>query len=1077
MSVGWAAVALAVGHGQEVSQVGAPVSAEVGRPKIYRYDRVAQLWEGIGLDGYAITVAQLNLNPTAQNAAQTDVVQSSVQGSVQFNPVQGALNALSLQGAQTANQQNLALANAAGQQNSQAAQAGTNFQVQMMNQIAPLLTSLQSAQQVQGQAQATVSALAPADAANPQNPAVIALNQATANVNNLITDISTAKGLITSPSTSVTAGTAVTPVIPTATGVAPTSQTAPTMLLPTVTAPSVNNGPTLPASKQLDAQFDTLWDRLTRVATLLSQPDNLDPNDELFLIEFDASVLAAPGKNRLLHTGYSVSCSDGKSQEATVLDVYPRIAAVNIGENKFRDSKVSLGFLASLFSIGVSAAYNREHLKMTQALSPSSYVTGYGLGASTFGWYFGAVLGEDKVAPGIRKTYVLVALNQACEDSNHRLEIQQESLEWTKSLQQGRMQNFIPGTWTFQELSDSMQLVRMEYTPISFAAPTTLVPSAAPLITALLTFDKRVDQALTISSNGVNLYRVRDNFARATPPSSGLSNSGLLEQQSPGPGTWTLMGDREIVVRLDPTQYTQGFPDLQFTTPRGPLYLHDFLEKMRPPDPVHHEPYPFPVAEVNVYGHPFQCGERRDKGATPWQTACSPGQLPPLGVVSSTTSSKIYATRYRELPWQGQTENDRINLTVGSGPATGGSVTSGSTQVIQQGLGHLWSTSSYAMLYDRDAAIWFSLKCEQGSFRLECTVPNLVDHGHRFNIYTADSLYDSGPVAGPVELTQCNDQASDPCRRPFIWSVGTPTEATDQSGWTMSVKVLGACPENDCANTAVKLLNPKLGSVSIPASLCKSMDTCPQTDIRQFDFTILKDTYAELDDVMAVEVKVGGAPSGYYRIGPVLSAVTPLVKSVTVGGDGKSTEVAGLNLIFDAVRVGSNTKEYPATCKSSMGQDWCTYLIDSAKTAGPIYFVKNATSTSPKVIGPLRLLAADGITIGAALAYTPPPAPKGGAGQAPGGTTITLSVTNGPNQSATTTATTAGGQTPTATTSPAPAPPASQPSDNTAVSAQMSAVPALTANFFNGAQGSAQAGDQASAAPNSNPTQMYIVPQ
>jgi hypothetical protein len=386
-SVTWALLAVIAGHGQnQVSTVGTPVSAEVGQPKIYRYNRVAQLWEGIGLDGYAITVSQLSLSPTAQNATQIDAIQSSLQGSVQFNPVQGALNALNLQSAQSANQLNLALANSAGTQNVQAAQTAQNFQTQIMGQT-------------QTQAQAVVSAMDPKDAIST-NPAVIALNQAIANVNSLTNSINTAKGLITA-SSSVTAGSAVTPTSPTVTGVTPsttTFPTTPTMLMSSVPAPSMTNGPTLPSSRQLDAQFDTLWDRLTRVATMLSQPDSLNPNDELFLIEFDASVLAAPGK-RLLHTGYTVSCAAATGQTpGNVLDVYPRVAAVNIGQNKYRDSKVSLSFLASLFSTGVSAAYNREHLKMSQA-------------------------------PGIRKTYALVALDGDClKQSNGTLLIAQSAL-------------------------------------------------------------------------------------------------------------------------------------------------------------------------------------------------------------------------------------------------------------------------------------------------------------------------------------------------------------------------------------------------------------------------------------------------------------------------------------------------------------------------------------------------------------------------------------------------------------------------------------------------------------------------
>jgi hypothetical protein len=148
---------------------------------------------------------------------------------------------------------------------------------------------------------------------------------------------------------------------------------------------------------------------------------------------------------------------------------------------------------------------------MTQALSPSSYVTGYGVGTSDFGWYFGSVLGDNKVSPGVRKTYVLVALNGECLQANH-LFVVQASLAWTKGLQSSP-QGIEEASWSFPVTEDTMQLKRMEYAPVAYRAPTTLVPSAAQPVTVLMTFDKRVDQAIAISANGVNLYRVRDNFA------------------------------------------------------------------------------------------------------------------------------------------------------------------------------------------------------------------------------------------------------------------------------------------------------------------------------------------------------------------------------------------------------------------------------------------------------------------------------------------------------------------------------------------------------------------------------------
>ncbi len=652
------------------------------------------------------------------------------------------------------------------------------------------------------------------------------------------------------------------------------------------------------------------------------------------------------------------------------------------------------------------------------------------MGTSEFGWYFGSVLGEDKVSPGVRKTYVLVALNGECLQSN-RLLIVQTSLEWTKGLQ-STPQAFQSASWSVPVMEDTMKLRRMEYTPVAYTAPTTLVPAVAQPVILLLTFDKRVDQAITITANGVNLYRVRDDFARATPPSSGITNFGLLESQTPSARTWTLVGDRELLIRLDPTQYFQGLPDLLFTTPRGkPKYLSDYL-KGSPPD-------------VEVYGHPFVCGTQELLVAT----NCSVSQLPPPGVIANSMPRKIYATRYNEPAAGGSPEDDQINLTVGSAPATAGPVSGTAIQVIQQGVGHLWSTASYAMLYDRDIGTWFSLSCNQGTFRLECKVPNLVDHEHRFNVYTADGLYDSGAISGPVELTRCEaDPRRDPCKKPSIWSINTPVEVTNRSQWTMAVELQGACPEDPyCAKTTVELRNPTNGAFKPVTAHYKSGFS--YSDLRVFEFEISRDSFGGLGDVMVVDVRVNDGQNAYLRIGPVLSAVSPIVRTVTTSADGKPTQITGINLIFSGVRVSSSGKTFDATCSSSNGSDWCSYPSNLGSTAGPLFFVLKSEAGGP-VIEPLRQLAADGVTVGTTVTYSPPSKKTPAAAKTPGAATTTITIMTGPP----------------AATSP-----------NTQTNAQMAVAPALTASFFTGATSSLQSTDQISATPNQNPTQMYIVPQ
>jgi hypothetical protein len=358
-------------------------------------------------------------------------------------------------------------------------------------------------------------------------------------------------------------------------------------------------------------------------------------------------------------------------------------------------------------------------------------------------------------------------------------------------------------------------------------------------------------------------------------------------------------------------------------------------------------------------------------------------------------------------------------------------------------------------LYDRDEQEWSSLSCNEGTFRLECKVPNFAKHEHRFNVFTADSLYDSGAVSGPVELIQCKGDgkqydSGDPCQKPSIWRVNTPVEANDRKSWTMSVELQGACPgDPTCINTMVSLTNP--ANRTFKPVVASPPSGHSQSDLRVFKFNIPVENYSALGEVMAVEVEVKGVQSGYSRIGPVLSAVSPIVRSITKSDDGKSTEITGINLIFSGVRVGPNGAPFKAICSSSNGLDWCSYPADLGATAGPVFFALQP-SAGGTVVAPLRQLASDGVAVGTAITYTPTPKKSPADVKTPGGNTTTITITTG-----------------SPTTSPTPS--------TAQVGAQMALVPALTASFFTGATSSSQGGDQTSVAPNQNPTQMYIVPQ
>ena len=105
---------------------------------------------------------------------------------------------------------------------------------------------------------------------------------------------------------------------------------------------------------------------------------------------------------------YTVGAPEEKC-DSRVVDLYPSASAVNIDNNKYKDSNWGLAFLASFFSWGFNAAYNHDHLQISQSLGQSALITGTGIGKQQFGWAFGRNLGDDMVSPGTRTVFALLA--------------------------------------------------------------------------------------------------------------------------------------------------------------------------------------------------------------------------------------------------------------------------------------------------------------------------------------------------------------------------------------------------------------------------------------------------------------------------------------------------------------------------------------------------------------------------------------------------------------------------------------------------------------------------------------------
>jgi hypothetical protein len=534
--------------------------------QIWAYDRVYPLLDGLLQDAASTQLQQLILDPNKANGSQVDALIQSFQLQAGFSQLSGVQNAaaakmdvanLGYQSALTQQQQSIM------QQSIAAQQALTKA-----NQ------DLAAANQSQNQAQI--------------NAATLEVQNAQALVNGLTAEAAIVKG----------SGTPWTPS-PASGNIAST----PTAFTSGVPSGIVNSGsssspPSFPATKQLDNQMDLLWSRLARVVGAMARPDSIERDSRMYMIEFDTATFPKNSrKGRVLETRYSLGCGE-------VVDVFPRVAAVNVANTKYRDNADIFGVILSWFSFGINAQYNREHLKMSQTLGQSSYITGYGVDQNVFGWKFGIPLGDNFVSSDTKRTFALVSVPTSCSDP----ELALAKVIWEKPNGDDKKSGTVPTN--FAAVNKQLQLQTPEAdsaaaqdekgdeTAISFNRatydPAKYSPANPVLVAVSVTLAHPIDQQATLYANGILLKRARDTFGRAIPAGSG--SGGLLEESISiaQANTWMPISRHNILITLDAGQFGAAFPTIQIIDPgqASPVQISSRL-----PDGV----------RAVISGQPYEC--------------------------------------------------------------------------------------------------------------------------------------------------------------------------------------------------------------------------------------------------------------------------------------------------------------------------------------------------------------------------------------------------------------------------------------------------------------------------------------
>lgn len=868
--------------------------------QVWGFSRVFPLLDGLLQDISATQVATVALNPNAPNGTSVDAVQQSLQFQLQYSQLAGAQNAAT----------------------AQAATANSNYQTNLAQQETALMQQLVAAYSQVAAAQNNLNTLQASGTASTTDitTAQQALQGANANLTAVGNTITNFKNLASPSALSGSSSLASVPTLP---GL--TSSVLPSGVTSAATG-TTNGSPSFPPTKQMDNQVNILWDRLARLVGAMARPDSMGPDDSFYLVRFDTGIFPLKREKQLLDVNYELSCG-------MVVDLFPRNAALNIVEDKYKDTAFGFGAVLNWFGVGGSVAYNREHLRASQMLGQSSYISGHGIGKARFGWTFGISLGDDSIAPGPRNTFALVWIPaQGCTDPT----IKASSADWIKppDFKLDFPKTVVP-TSPLASLKltngkdttkiKSIEFNRNEYDPTS--------GKAAP-VTVRITLSGSMDQQLTVSVDGQLIQRVRDNFGRAITPTVTGTN-GVLETAQFGINSWIPTSPTTVLVTLDSSQFGSQFPQILLSSPQGII------------DVAHSRAND---ATVTVSGNTLNCAQ-------------APCTLPSLGVLK-TTPRNLGVARWFIDTGAGRKPTQKLCITVldPEGGATPLSATGGvpSVQVISSADVQIWGGDPEVNALGPDGTM-FRLTCEpQPGSRLVCEAPPFDDGDRRRSIQlqVIDQHHVGGiSMKGFVSTKECSDapDSGQPCKLPLIWKTAgpklepNPTTDVTKSEWKMWVHLVNV----DAGDKAA------LGNFQADGVACTADPTNPCVA----SFTISMGQLNLVSDWMSFKVidAKGHELGSRAAITNILTNIKPIITQIK----DDRTSWSGQNLVFNNIRVG-NSNVFKVDCVSDGSQ--CQGDGQYGKNAGFMYFVANGSLAFP-----FMQLNASGAST--AVTFTPPKPP------------------------------------------------------------------------------------------------------
>jgi len=554
----------------------------VGKPKIWKFDRIYSTLDGLLRDIDAVQLASLTaLDASQANQTTLDFLSSSFNVNAGFNQKAGTVNALELEKINAIRPLELQRLKAFNEKRLQAEQRN----IEVNRQLAA--------------ARDRKANLDP-DSTNFERDKAIETAKITALTEEL-TEISATLAQSPPSLTSVDKS-----QFEDAVGIQPTPLPTPLIsagdLKDAVIAKVNNSAPSLPATKILDNFITLLHERLSRQLSIAF--DDNGRSKDLYLVQFDVGVYPyKDAENHVLCVEFDMEQGNGKTPPRAY-DLYPAASSYNMTEywGKSRGTGIA-GSAAFLFGFGIGAEYKRQRDQVRSALTQNVYMSGFGAGTSKFGWYIGSAPFEKLISPGTRPAFAVIAVEK---DG-----MEKEGLESVKFTPSVKWVHRSKGSGSPPEILASVD-VESDYSKLAITrlayqtqyavnsmrsnANESEQDKGEEFATVQLTFNETIDPNLVITVNGALLPRLRDQRGRATTEKSATTNEnnhgpkgamfGLLETDSDGGSHWFAMGARSISLKLAKSLVgSETFPRIRFLSAgtNGEVELRQLLDDKRLP--------------------------------------------------------------------------------------------------------------------------------------------------------------------------------------------------------------------------------------------------------------------------------------------------------------------------------------------------------------------------------------------------------------------------------------------------------------------------------------------------------------